>query len=85
MATKLNTRLLQKRGSWSDWEKAVNFVPLRGEIIIYEADENHPIPRFKVGMWDGTDADLTADKYVNALPFASDPDVISDTDIDNLF
>lgn len=83
--TTLKTRQRQKRGSYTDWEKAVNFVPLSGEIIVYEADENHPTARFKVGIWDGTDENLTADMYINKLPFASDPDVISDTDINNLF
>lgn len=83
--TTLKTRHLQKRGTYTDWEKAVNFVPLRGEIIVYEADADHPTPRFKVGLWDGTDANLTADMYINKLPFASDPDVISDDDIDKLF
>ena len=34
--TTLKTRHLQKRGTYADWEKAVNFVPLRGEIIVYE-------------------------------------------------
>lgn len=83
--TTLKTRMIQKRGTYSDWEKAVNFVPLRGEIIVYEADDTHPTTRFKVGRWDGTDANLTSDMYINNLPFASDPDVISDTEIDNLF
>ena len=46
-----------------NWKKAVNFIPLEGELIIYGKDENFPYDRFKVG--DGT-------SYVNDLPFVFD-------------
>lgn len=83
--TRLNARQCQKRGSWSDWEKATNFVPLRGEIIVYEADDTHPVPKFKVGIWDGKESTLTSAMYINNLPFASDPDAISVDEIEALF
>lgn len=31
----LKTRIQNKSGTSADWEKAVNFVPLKGELIIY--------------------------------------------------
>jgi len=40
--------------------KAVNFTPLKGEIIIYSKDENYDYDRIKIG--DGI-------SNVNSLPF----------------
>ena len=50
-----------RRGTESDWIKAINFSPKDGEIIVYKPDENHVTPRFKVG--DGI-------TNVNDLPFS---------------
>jgi len=33
----------------ANWVKAVNFIPKAGEIIIYDADENHNYARLKIG------------------------------------
>ena len=61
MANKiLKTRSQQKRAVEADWKKASGFIPLRGEIIVYEADENYSAPRLKIG--DGN-------TNVNDLPF----------------
>lgn len=46
---KINSRITHKHGKASDWEKATNFIPLLGEIIIYDPDESNTNPRFKVG------------------------------------
>ena len=54
----LNTRIKQKIDIKANWDKAVNFVPLKGEIIVY-SDLN----KIKVG--DGT-------KKVSELPFLAD-------------
>ena len=59
----MNTRKvrhIQKHGPAKDWSKAENFSPLAGEAIVYDADENYPIPRLKIG--DGN-------TNVNNLPF----------------
>lgn len=62
MATKtIKTRIINKHAKESDWEKAVNFVPLLGEFIIYDPDETCFGARFKIG--DGV-------SNVNDLPFA---------------
>ncbi len=42
-------RLIQKHDVQSNWEKATNFVPLKGEIIIYDPDVNNENSRMKVG------------------------------------
>lgn len=53
-------RIKQKHDTEANWKKATNFRPEAGELIVYDADNTHSTPRFKVG--DGT-------KLVNALPF----------------
>lgn len=40
---------IQKNGSQADWDSLVNFVPKKGEIIIYNPDESHSYSRMKVG------------------------------------
>lgn len=68
MATekKINSRIQQKHDVAANWAKATNFIPQKGEIIIYDAEYNASgsetqAVRFKIG--DGT-------KTVNNLPFA---------------
>lgn len=64
MATQhtIKTRIQLKNDTEANWNKARNFIPLKGELIIYSADESHPFSRLKVG--DG----ITT---VVALPFVS--------------
>ena len=45
-----------------NWNKAINFIPLKGEVIIYLTDDTHPFSRLKVG--DGVTS-------VIGLPFVS--------------
>lgn len=51
-AGKFNTRIAFKHDTEANWVKAKNFIPLEGEIIIYDADENYSYQRIKIG--DGT-------------------------------
>ena len=69
MATNTNTiktRIQLKSDTEANWNKAgpkngsLGFIPLRGELIIYSADETHAFSRLKVG--DG-------ETNVTALPF----------------
>lgn len=69
MATekKINSRIQQKHDVAANWAKATNFIPQKGEIIIYDAEynasgEETQAVRFKIG--DGS-------KTVNNLPFAA--------------
>lgn len=64
-------RVQHKHDTEANWLKATNFIPLDGELIIYDADENNPAPRFKVG--DG-------ETVVSALPFSkAEADVDQDS------
>ena len=57
-----NTRVSHKHDTEANWVKATNFTPLAGEIIIYDVDSTHTIPRIKIG--DGV-------TKVNSLPFVT--------------
>lgn len=57
---KLKTRIINKHETQEDWEKAVNFIPLLAEIIVYDTDSTHTQARLKIG--DGK-------TNVNDLPF----------------
>lgn len=62
MATEKNLygRIAQKIDTAANWEKAINFIPKKGEIIVYAKDENCSHDRIKIG--DGT-------AIVKELPF----------------
>ncbi len=42
-------RLVQKHDTEANWNKAVNFKPKAGELIVYDVDATHNAPRLKVG------------------------------------
>lgn len=46
---KYNARTIQKHDIEANWNKAPNFIPLCGELIIYDIDENYIYERFKIG------------------------------------
>ena len=60
----INTRLRQKIDVETNWNKATNFIPLDGEIIIYKADENHPYERIKIGDGETPVIDLA---FINSI------------------
>ena len=45
---KFDARIQLKHDTKENWDKAVNFIPKAGEIIIYEADATNP-QRIKIG------------------------------------
>lgn len=49
MEKNMKTRIQHKHDSAENWNKAINFIPLVGELIVYDADEIYSYPRFKVG------------------------------------
>lgn len=59
----LNARFIHKHDTEANWAKAENFVPKRGELIVYDVDDNYTYERIKMG--DGT-------TNVNELPFATE-------------
>lgn len=56
----LKTRIIHKHDVELNWNKATNFIPKQGEIIVYDIDSNHNYERIKIG--DGA-------TNVNNLPF----------------
>ena len=58
----IKARVQHKVDTWENWGKAENFIPLKGELIIYTTDENgNAKTQFKIG--DG-------ESYVRDLKFA---------------
>ena len=49
MAEAIKTRIQLKNDTEENWNKATNFVPKQGELIIYSTDAAHPFPRLKTG------------------------------------
>ena len=70
-----NARVFQKNGLEENWNKVTDYIPGKGEIIIYNADEDHEYPRLKVG--DGVS--LPKD-----LPFAMAGGTGGDIDLSNI-
>lgn len=58
----INSRIQNKHDIENNWNKAIDFIPKAGEIIIYDPDENYNYSRFKIG--DGI-------RIVNNLEFLS--------------
>lgn len=56
-----NIRIIHKHDTEENWLKAINFIPKQGELIIYDTDDIHTQPRFKIG--DG-------ETLVSELPFS---------------
>lgn len=48
MSKILNTRIQHKTDTTANWDKATNFIPLKGELIVYDDNNGQP-PKFKVG------------------------------------
>ena len=44
-----NTRVINKHDTEANWNKAVNFIPLKGEVIIYDVDSTYNYERIKIG------------------------------------
>ena len=60
MANKIDTRIRHKHDIEANWNKATNFIPLLGELIVYDPDASFSYCRIKMG--DGVNV-------VSALPF----------------
>lgn len=56
----INGRIVHKHDTEANWNKAINFIPKNGEVIIYDPDSTYSYARIKVG--DGT-------TKVTSLPF----------------
>lgn len=63
------TRIKHKHDTEANWAN-IDFIPLEGELIIYDPDVNNTTSRFKIGNG------ITA---VTELPFVADTKAILDT------
>ena len=45
----IKSRIVHKHDTESNWLKATNFIPIKGEIIVYDIDENYNYERMKIG------------------------------------
>ena len=68
----LNTRIVNKHDTQENWDKAENFIPKIGEIIVYDTDSNYSYPRIKIG---------NASNNVKTLPFVFEPVTRNDIDL----
>lgn len=72
----ISSRIQHKHDIEANWEKATNFIPKAGEIVIYDAESGrYNFPRIKIG--NGT-------TYVNSLPFFTGDPALLVTDDKNL-
>ena len=53
------TRIMQKHDTEANWASKTSFIPLKGEIIVYDKDEAHPYERFKIGDGENAVTDLS--------------------------
>ena len=58
----IDGRIQHKHDVEANWNKAVNFIPKQGELIIYDVDATHDYVRYKSG--DGVTT-------VTRLPFST--------------
>ena len=56
--TTIKTRIQLKNDTEANWNKATNFVPKKGEVIVYSTDDTHPFSRLKVGDGETTVGNL---------------------------
>ena len=49
MAKTLSARVIHMHDIDENWNKLPTFIPKQGEVIVYDPDETHTYPRFKIG------------------------------------
>lgn len=62
----IKSRVINKHDTAANWAKATTFIPMKGEIIVYDIDSTYNYERIKIG--DGV-------TNVNSLPFVDDTKV----------
>ena len=60
----INSRIILKHAIEEDWKKS-SLVPLEGEIIIYDPDENHSYIRYKRGNGSTSVNNLSFEPYIH--------------------
>lgn len=59
----IKSRIVHKHDTAENWAKATSFIPMKGEIIVYDIDDNYNYERFKIG---------NGQTVVGSLPFFDD-------------
>lgn len=69
---RLKSRFINTHDTEENWNKCTNFIPNKGEMIVYDCDENYDYPRLKIGDGKNTIINLpftigmTLDKILNS-------------------
>lgn len=74
----MNARIQHKHDIEANWNKALNFIPKIGEIIVYDIDENCDYSRLKVGDGVTKVGDL---EFVKASSYVVQSEAPSDTSV----
>lgn len=45
----ISSRIISKHETESVWNTQTNFIPFKGEFIVYDRDDNYDYERFKIG------------------------------------
>lgn len=61
----IQSRIIHKHDIEENWNKATNFIPKQGELIIYDIDSNYSYERFKIG--DGITSIISLPFILNAI------------------
>ena len=68
----ISSRIINKHDTEINWNKATNFIPKAGEIIVYDRDETYDYERFKIG--DGETVVMDLPIINNAVPTTTTDD-----------
>lgn len=74
----MSTRIIHKHDIEANWNKATNFIPKQGELIVYDPDENCSYQRIKIG--DGT-TKINDLNFTKASGYVAQPEAPYDTSL----
>lgn len=65
----LNTRIISTHDTEDKWNQVPDFIPRKGEIIVYDIDSKYSYERFKIGDGKTKIADLqfTIDSVIQSI------------------
>lgn len=72
-----NTRIIHKHDTAENWEKATGFIPMSGELVIYDVDENNKYARMKIGDGVTKISDLPFTKEIDSVPTSGSSNPVS--------
>ena len=76
----IKTRIIHKHDTEENWNKATNFIPKQGEIIVYDIDSSHSYERIKIG--DGM-TNVISLPYVNETVVDAELSATSENPVQN--